>query len=350
MIGVSHSNPLQDTSVYEVELEDGSVERHTANIIAEAIYSQIDEEGNTVSLLDEITDHKFDETAVKKEDGTIPGPNGSSKPKITTKGWWLLARLKDGSEQWIKLKDFKESNPLEVADYAVANQIADEPAFAWWVPTVIRKRTRVLKAMKKRYFRTQSKFGIELPKNAKRALEIDKETGTTFWEDAIKKEMNTVMVAFDIQPEGSKPPVGYNYMGCHMVYDIKQGSLQRKARFVGDGHLVKEPDCTTYASVVSRESVRLAFMLASLNGLDILSADAEGAYLNAETRERLYTKCGPEFGEYQGRFAIIRRALYGTKSAAASWRATISEVIKGLGFKMCRADNDVWMREGFNAA
>ena len=350
LIGNSHTNPLLDSSVYEVELEDGSVERYTANIIAEAIYSQIDNDGQTVSLLDEITDHKFDETAIRKEDGTTRGPNGSRKPKVTTRGWKLLARFKDGSESWIKLKDFKESNPLEVADYAVSNQIADEPAFAWWVPFVIKKRNRVLKAMKKRYFRTHSKFGIELPKTIKRALEIDKETGTTFWEDAIKKEMKTVTVAFDILPEGSNKPTGYNYLGCHMVFDVKQGTLQRKARFVGDGHKVEEPKCTTYASVVSRESVRLAFMLASLNGLDILSADAEGAYLNAPTRERLYTKCGPEFGEYEGRYAIIRRALYGTKSAAASWRATISEVIKGLGFKMCRADNDVWMREGFNAA
>jgi hypothetical protein len=31
------------------------------------------------------------------------------------------------------LKDLKESNPVEVAEYAVANKIDDEPAFAWWV-------------------------------------------------------------------------------------------------------------------------------------------------------------------------------------------------------------------------
>ena len=97
--------------------------------------------------------------------------------------------------------------------------------------------------------------------------------------------------------------------------------------------------------------MRIAFTLAALNGLNILGADCEGAYLNAPTREKLYTKCGPEFGpEYEGRWAIIRRALYGSKSAAASWRATISGIIEGLGFEMCRADNDVWMRKGVNAA
>ena len=350
LIGKEHSNPLLDSSVYEVEFEDGSVERYHANIIAEHIYSQIDGDGYGMALLDEIIDHKCDDTAVKRKDGFVRGPNGSRVPKQTTKGWWLLVRLKDHTTEWYKLKDIKESNPLEVAQYAVDNKLDDEPAFKWWDPFTIRKRNRILKAMKKRYFRTHQKFGIELPKTVKRALEIDEETGTTFWRDAIKKEMNTVMIAFDILEEGAGVPVGYNFIGCHMVFDIKQGTLQRKARLVCDGSRT-ETEVPTYASVVSRESVRIAFTLAALNGLEVLGADCEGAYLNAMSREKLYTKCGPEFGpDYEGRYAIIRRALYGSKSAAASWRATISGIIEQLGFKMCRADNDVWMREGVNAA
>jgi hypothetical protein len=91
-------------------------------------------------------------------------------------------------------------------------------------------------------------------------------------------------------------------------------------------------------------------MLASLNGLEVPQADMEGAYLNDEPTEKLFTVCGPKFGEFAGRHAIICCALYGTKSAAASWRAAISKGIEGLGFEMCRADNDVWMRKGFNKA
>ena len=97
--------------------------------------------------------------------------------------------------------------------------------------------------------------------------------------------------------------------------------------------------------MVSRESVRLAFLIAALNDLDILTANLEGAYLNAECKERLYTKCGPEFGENQGRYAIIVRAIYGLKGSASTWRQAISKVIEGLGYTMCRADNDVWMRK-----
>ena len=112
---------------------------------------------------------------------------------------------------------------------------------------------------------------------------------------------------------GAPIPVGYTQARCHMVFDVKQGTLQRKARYVCDGSRVQTPEeVPTYASVVSRDSVRLEFTIAALNDLDVLASDCEGAYLNAETREKLYTVCGREFGEYQGRIAIIVRALYGS--------------------------------------
>ena len=125
-----------------------------------------------------------------------------------------------------------------------------------------------------------------------------------------------------------------------------KATLVRKARFVASGHMTGEPESLTYASVVSRESVRLLLMLAALNGLDVLQANVEGAYLNTKSAEKLYIMCGPEFGEFKGRLAVIQRALCGAKTVAASWRATISKVIEDLGFEMCLADNDVWMRKG----
>jgi hypothetical protein len=71
----------------------------------------------------------------------------------------------------------------------VANQIAEEPAFIWWVQSVLRKRDRIVAKVKARYHARSHKYGIELPKTVKDALRIDKETGTTFWHDAIMKEM-----------------------------------------------------------------------------------------------------------------------------------------------------------------
>jgi hypothetical protein len=46
------------------------------------------------------------------------------------------------------------------------------------------------------------KFGIELPKTIKEALELDKKNGNTFWADNIAKEMKDACVAFKILLDG----------------------------------------------------------------------------------------------------------------------------------------------------
>jgi asparagine N-glycosylation enzyme membrane subunit Stt3 len=55
---------------YEVEFMDGATDTFTANIIAESMYSQVDEEdGNSYSLISEIVDHTSDGTAVRTDGG-----------------------------------------------------------------------------------------------------------------------------------------------------------------------------------------------------------------------------------------------------------------------------------------
>ena len=90
----------------------------------------------------------------------------------------------------------KESNPIEVAENAVANRIVEEPAFKWWVSRTVRNRNRVISKLKGKYWRSTHKFGIRLPKYVKEALEIDRITGTDFWRKAINKEMSKVKVAW----------------------------------------------------------------------------------------------------------------------------------------------------------
>jgi hypothetical protein len=55
-------------------------------------------------------------------------------------------------------------------------------------------------------------------------------------------------------------------MTCHMIFDRKS-DLTRKARLVAGGHMTDEPHESVYSSVVSRDSVRITFTIASLNGL-----------------------------------------------------------------------------------
>ena len=118
----------------------------------------------------------------------------------------------------------------------------------------------------------------------------------------------------------------------------------RKARFVAGGHTIEAPSAITYSSVLLRESVRLAFMIAALNGLDIISCDLENAYLNATNREKIWFEGGIEGGEDKGKVLVVVRALYGLKSAGSAWRVALAEALVQLGFKSTRDDPDVWIR------
>ena len=79
--------------------------------------------------------------------------------------------------------------------------------------------------------------------------------------------MKNVRVAFQILDENEEVPIGYKFIRCHMIFDVKMEDFRRKARLVAGGHMADTPAAITYASVVSRESVRLALMLAALIAL-----------------------------------------------------------------------------------
>ena len=183
-VGKYSSNPYHYTSLYDVEFNDGRVESFTANLIAEHIYEQLDDIGNHFHLIEEIIDHRKDKSAVLQENKTYKF-KGKTYTQKATCGWTLCVLWKDGSISWEHLKDLKESNPLEVVEYAVANNLTHEPAFSWWVKFTLKQRDRIIKTIKTRYQCKWQKYGIKIPKTVQCALEIDEETGTDFWHKAL---------------------------------------------------------------------------------------------------------------------------------------------------------------------
>jgi len=338
-LGIRNQNPILDTRCYEVQFPDGSTETFATNLIAENLFSQIDSEGHSQMVFKDIIGHRFNDKAVRKDD---PKYLDGTK-RHTTIGWDIQVEWANGTQSWLPMKDVKHSNPVELAEYAITAKIADEPAFAWWVRYTLRKRDRIIKKVKSRYWKRTHKFGIEMPKNVKQAYEIDRRTGTDFWAKAIEKEMRNVNVAFEFR-DGDIVPKGYKHINCHMIFDVKS-DLTRKARFVANGNETDEPKDSVYSSVVSRDSVRIAFTIAALNDLDVMAADIQNAYLNAPTTEKCYTTAGLEFGpDNVGRPVIIVRALYGMRSSGARFRDHMAATLRDGGFKSCLADPDVWMR------
>ena len=133
--GEYDDNPLLNSHLYEVEFTDGSVREYSANLIAENILVQVDEDGYSLTTINAIIDHKQDpEIVVAKEDGFTTCQRGKRRLRKATIGWQCLVQWSDASETWVPLKDSKESRPVEMAEYARARGIENEPAFAWWVP------------------------------------------------------------------------------------------------------------------------------------------------------------------------------------------------------------------------
>ncbi len=197
-----------------------------------------------------------------------------------------------------------------------------EPAFNWWVPHVLKKRDWIISLVCKwttRYLKRTHKFGIEVPKTVKEALTLDRKNGNTLWADAIAKEMREVRIAFNILPDGRSVPIGYQKIPCHMIFDVKMEDFRQKAQLVAGGHQTQAPATITYASVVSRETVRLALTFASLKDLEVKVGNVLNVYITAPVKEKVWTILGPEFEHDSGKSAVIVHALYGLKSAGAAF-------------------------------
>ena len=63
-LGVPSNNPLLDHRQYKVEFLDGRTEVLTANIIAENLLAQVDDEGHRHLMIDEIEDHRVLDDAI----------------------------------------------------------------------------------------------------------------------------------------------------------------------------------------------------------------------------------------------------------------------------------------------
>jgi hypothetical protein len=121
--------------VYEVQFPDGRTEKVAVNVIAQALYSQCDPDGNELVLLDSIIDWRKDASAVKLKD----------QARIDQTLYQRLGTLL---------------------------RVAGEPAFNWWVGWVIKKRDHIISLVKRRraqYLKRHNKFVIELPKTVEEA-------------------------------------------------------------------------------------------------------------------------------------------------------------------------------------
>lgn len=343
--GVYDENPQLNTMIYDVMFEDGKIQKYAANIIAQNVLEQVDNEGNYSERVEAVIDHRRQGNAVSKGKMYVTMRDGRKKLRQSTAGWDFKVRFSNGREQWMQLKDLKEINPVEVAEYVAARGLSDEVAFQWWVPYTLRKKSNIICAVKGRAVKRKThKYGVQIPQDVEEAFELDDANGNTLWQDALAEEVSSIGRAIRILPNDRQPPPGYTKASGHCVFDVKMCG-RRKARWVKNGHLTPVSDTPNYAGVVSRESVRIAFTYAAMMGLPVMAGDIKSAYLQAPTSEKHYIVCGREFGlENMGKKAIITGSVYGGRVSGRDYWLHLRKCMNELGFTHSLGDADVWYR------
>lgn len=81
-----------------------------------------------------------------------------------------------------------------------------------------------------------------------------------------------------------------------------------------------------HSIVVSWDSIRLAFLLASLHGIEIVTCNiVSNVCLNVPCCEKIWFQAGKEFGEHEGKAVIVHQALYGLQTSWAFWRQRLAD-------------------------
>jgi hypothetical protein len=66
--------------------------------------------------------------------------------------------------------------------------------------------------------------------------------------------------------------------------------------------------------------------------------------LEAFTKERNYIIAGPEFGQLEGHYLDIVKALYGLRKSGLHWHERFADCLHKEGFSPCKAEPNIWMR------
>ena len=270
---------------------------------------------------------------------------------IRVKVLWL-----DGTISWVRLSEFQLDHPDLVADYAKKNELEHMDEMKWTStynqireeeknrPMHEQEAARAIFAMQ---YDPQGKykFGVEVPRSIRHAYYLDQINGDDLWKQAIAKELKEINDHCTFRNPTSEDDLStYQYIPYHFVFDVKFDG-RRKARLVCGGNHTEIEKEDVYSGVVGLDTVRLAFQIAQMRGLQVCAADVGTAFLYGKTKEKVYIRAGKEFGANAGKILIISKGLYGLRSSAARFHEHLANEVRKLGFRPSKMDPDLYIRE-----
>ena len=145
--------------------------------------------------------------------------------------------------------------------------------------------------------------------------------GTEYWRRAIENKISAAGIDFKFV---NYRLVRHTEINCRLFFDVKM-DFMCKACYVASGNLTHPTNnVPTYASIISRKSIRILFLIDALYDIKLLVTDISNAFLNSQCAEKVCFKAGPEFKSCENLWAIIVHALYGLKSDGSLFRAHLA--------------------------
>jgi hypothetical protein len=214
------------------------------------------------------------------------GDNHSSNHKCLIE-WDDINKTKS----WVNYFALTLSNPKHIISFAWNNNLLDKMPFCH-LTQYCRSNTAVDIAMilkaSARPAGIKYKFGIQIPKEIKNTIDLDKKNGSQLWQEAIKTELKllTNYQKFIVIDSGEDIPTGYQKIPHHMVFDVNY-DLRHKARLVAGGNWTVNDKEDIYSGVVRMDTVRIGFSLGELYGLSCCACDMGNAFLYGTTKEKV---------------------------------------------------------------
>jgi hypothetical protein len=252
-----------------------------------------------------------------------------------------------GEKSWVKMDTLRTHDPFLVVRYGLRNKLTEKPGWEWVNP-YLNSNVEISNMIRAYKVSTEIayKFGVQVPRNTKESMKLDMENGNHLWEESIATEFKQIndYETFRVLENDELMPPGYKRIPYHCIYDVKFDG-RRKCRLVAGGHRTDPPKEDIYSGVVSMEAVRLGFILARMNGLQVCAGDVGNAFLYGKTREKVFVIAGEEFGKDAGKRMIIDRSLYGLKSSSARFHEHLSIRLRQMGYRPSKADPDLWYKK-----
>ena len=88
---------------------------------------------------------------------------------------------------------------------------------------MLNKWEHIIAKVKSKYCLHTHKFGIRVSKTVEEANHLDQRNGNHLWWEDKFKETKNVGFAFDIFNGDVNDLKGYQFVECHMIFDIKMG-------------------------------------------------------------------------------------------------------------------------------